>query len=100
MTGVRRLKSGYPTWTITQSAVTANPALDIGQRLISNEVRRLLWKQESKQLMPPLQPMSIVLNAAISQSFGAISFDLIKKQVPAEYRIEWVMKLPDRQLTF
>lgn len=64
------LSDGEPAWTLTSGAVAANAESDIGQRTISTE------------------PMSIILNLGISDSFQTINYKQL--EFPGVMRVDWV----------
>ena len=62
--------NGQPTWTITGASLAANPYTEIGQRLI------------------PTEPMSIVINLALSDGFQQVKWDTVK--FPAVMKLDYV----------
>lgn len=61
---------GRPTWTLYGQALGPVPELDVGQRLV------------------PTEPMAIILNIAISESFQVPDFDRL--QFPAHMMVDYV----------
>ncbi|CBQ70858.1 related to KRE6-glucan synthase subunit [Sporisorium reilianum SRZ2] len=61
---------GRPTWTLYGQAIGPVPELDISQRIV------------------PTEPMFMILNVAISESFQVPDFDLL--QFPAHMAIDYV----------
>lgn len=61
---------GRPTWTLNGQAIGPVPELDISQRLI------------------PTEPMFMILNVAISESFQVPDFDLLR--FPAHMAVDYV----------
>lgn len=62
---------GKATWTITEASLSAQPGIDIGQRLV------------------PVEPMSIILNLGISRGFQA-NLDFNTLNFPAVMLVDYV----------
>ncbi|KAJ9478562.1 putative Beta-glucan synthesis-associated protein KRE6 (putative) [Pseudozyma hubeiensis] len=69
-TSVTWYMDGRPTWTLNGQAIGPVPELDISQRLI------------------PTEPMFMILNVAISESFQVPDFDLLR--FPAHMAVDYV----------
>ncbi|SJX63299.1 related to KRE6-glucan synthase subunit [Sporisorium reilianum f. sp. reilianum] len=62
--------NGQPTWTLSGASLAANPYTEIGQRLI------------------PTEPMSIVINLALSDGFQKVHWNQI--DFPAVMRVDYI----------
>ncbi|WFD30275.1 hypothetical protein MSPP1_001292 [Malassezia sp. CBS 17886] len=69
--------AGKPTWEVYDEALAADPRARISNRLF------------------PAEPMYILLNLGVSQSFGTVEWSSLKDYWPFEMSIDWVRVYQD-----